>query len=113
MVAVNLCINYTVAGEIAPGNSLERGTLRLISSQRLQALPIRGALVMGGKHGKYAYVLRNDGWYVKVRVLKSRNETDPSRYVVIGPKRRDAPVTYPVLREDEVPEEVRKQLYTV
>lgn len=72
-----------------------------------------GCLVMGGKHGKYAYVLRSDGWYVKVRILKSRNEKDPSRYIVVGPKRREPPTTYPVLREDEVPEEVRKQLYGI
>jgi hypothetical protein len=68
---------------------------------------------MGGKHGKYAYVQRNDGWYVKVRVLKSRAENDPTRYIVVGPKRKDAPPTYPVLREDEVPEEIRKQLYEI
>ena len=31
---------------------------------------------MGGKHGKYVYVERGDGWYVKVRVLKSRDISD-------------------------------------
>lgn len=66
---------------------------------------------MGGKHGKYAYVLRNDGWYVKVRVLKSRKDEDASKYVVVGPKRKEPPATFPVLKEDEVPEEVRRQLY--
>ncbi|KSW12683.1 cren protein [Pyrodictium occultum] len=66
---------------------------------------------MGGKHGKYAYVLRSDGWYVKVRVLKSRKEDDASKYIVVGPKRRDVPPSFPVIREDEVPEEVRRQVY--
>jgi hypothetical protein len=68
---------------------------------------------MGGKHGKYAYVLRNDGWYVKVRVLKGREQSDASKYIVVGPKRREAPPSYPVIREDDLPEEVRKQLYLI
>jgi len=68
---------------------------------------------MGGKHDKYAYVLRNDGWYVKVRVLKSRKDDDASKYIVVGPKRREPPVSFPVLKEDEVPEETRRQLYQV
>ncbi len=68
---------------------------------------------MGGKHGKYVYVRRRDGWYVKVRVLKGRDESDPTRYIIVGPKRRDAPITFEVLREEDLPEEVRKALYTV
>ncbi len=68
---------------------------------------------MGGKHGKYAYVLRNDGWYVKVRVLKGREQGDPEKYIVVGPKTRKPPATYPVLREDDLPEDVRRQLYGI
>ncbi|MCE4611364.1 MAG: DUF5622 domain-containing protein [Desulfurococcales archaeon] len=68
---------------------------------------------MGGKHGKYVYVRRRDGWYVKVRVLKSRDASDPSKYIVVGPKRREAPITFEVLREDELPDEVRRALYLV
>jgi len=68
---------------------------------------------LGGKHGKYAYVMRRDGWYVKVRVIKSRAEDDPDRYIVVGPKVREAPITYQVLREEELPDEVVSKLYLV
>ena len=68
---------------------------------------------MGGKHGKYVYVRRKDGWYVKVRVFKNRDAGNPDRYIIVGPKRREAPITFEVLREDELPEEVRKRLYEV
>ena len=68
---------------------------------------------MGGKHGKYAYVDRGDGWYVKVRVLKSRKADDPSRYIVVGPKVRRPPETYPLLKAEELPEEARRRLYEV
>ena len=68
---------------------------------------------MGGKHGKYVYVRRSDGWYVKVRVLKNRDEKDPSRYIVVGPKVREAPLTYEVVDEDQLPEEARMALYAL
>ena len=68
---------------------------------------------MGGKHGKYAYVLRRDGWYVKVRIIKSRAEDDPERYVVLGPKVREAPITMPIVREEELPDEVIPKLYMI
>lgn len=68
---------------------------------------------MGGKHGKYAYVRRKDGWYVKVRVLKSRSEGDPERYLVVGPKVREPPATYTTIHENELPEPVRERLYRV
>ncbi len=68
---------------------------------------------MGGKHGKYVYVRRSDGWYVKVRILKSRDEKDPSRYIVVGPKVRRVPLTYEVVDEDQLPEEARMALYAL
>ncbi|MEB3806197.1 MAG: DUF5622 domain-containing protein [Desulfurococcales archaeon] len=68
---------------------------------------------MGGKHGKYVYVKRSDGWFVKVRVFKNRAEDDPERYLVVGPKVREAPFTYAVVEEEELPEEVRERLYEV
>lgn len=68
---------------------------------------------MGGKHGKYVYVRRRDGLFVKVRVLKSRDEKDPSRYIVVGPVTKKAPDTYEVLDERDLPEEARSQLYLV
>lgn len=66
---------------------------------------------MGLKHGKYIYVARADGWYIKVRVLKSRVEE--SKYVIVGPKVRMPPLTAKVIKEDALPENVRAQLYTV
>ncbi|NPA96361.1 MAG: cren protein [Crenarchaeota archaeon] len=68
---------------------------------------------MALKHRKYVYVERSDGWYVKVRVLKGRAESDPSRYIVVGPKVREPPLTAEVIREASLPEEVRKKLYEV
>ncbi len=68
---------------------------------------------MGGKHGKYVYVRRSDGWYVKVRVFKSRADDDPEKYLVVGPKVKEAPITYQVLDEEDLPEEARRRLYTL
>lgn len=68
---------------------------------------------MGGKHGKYAYVQRSDGWYVKVRILKGREDSDPEKYVVVGLKTRNPPPTYPILREDQLPEDVKHKLYSL
>lgn len=68
---------------------------------------------MGGKHGKYIYVERKDGWYVKVRVLKSRDPTDPDKYVVVGPKVKNPPYTYKIMKEDDLPELVKEKLYMV
>jgi len=68
---------------------------------------------MGGKHGKYVYVRRSDGWYVKVRVFKNRDDSDPEKYLVVGPKVKEAPFTFEVLSEEDLPEEARAKLYSV
>ncbi len=68
---------------------------------------------VGGKHGKYVYVRRKDGWYVKVRVFKNRDDNDPEKYLIVGPKVREPPMTYKVIHENEVPEAVREKLYYV
>ncbi len=70
-------------------------------------------IIMGGKHGKYIYVERKDGWYVKVRVLKSRDPSDPDKYIVIGPKVKEPPYTYRVMKEDDLPDLVKEKLYMV
>ena len=70
-------------------------------------------IIMGGKHGKYIYVERKDGWYVKVRVLKSRDPSDPDKYVVIGPKVKEPPYTYRIMKEDDLPDLVKEKLYMV
>ena len=68
---------------------------------------------MGGKHGKYVYVRRRDGLYVKVRVLKSRDDKDTSRYIPVGPAVKEPPLAFKVVDEGDVPEEVRESLYEV
>jgi len=75
------------------------------------------------KHGKYIYVQRSDGWYVKVRVLgirfkrgKSREGVDindPSRYIVLPVKVKTPPFTAVVVREEDLPEPVRKAVDSV
>jgi len=68
---------------------------------------------LGGKHRKYVYVKRRDGWYVKVRVFKNRSDDDPSKYIVVGPKVKNAPITYEVLDERDLPEAIREELYKI
>jgi hypothetical protein len=71
---------------------------------------------MGLKHGKYIYVRRSDGWYVKVRVLGIRFKkgeegadiNDPSRYVVTLVKTRKPPYKAIIVREDDIPGSVRE-----
>ncbi|MEM0365675.1 MAG: DUF5622 domain-containing protein [Acidilobaceae archaeon] len=74
---------------------------------------VLGWMGMGGKHGKYVYVRRSDGLYVKVRVLKSRDEKDSSRYIPVGPVTKNPPLTFQVISEDDLPEEVKPLLYKV
>lgn len=66
---------------------------------------------MGGKHGKYVYVRRRDGLYVKVRVFKNRDDSDPDKYLVVGPRVKEPPITYKVIDESDLPEEARARLY--
>jgi len=66
---------------------------------------------MGGKHGKYVYIARKDGWYVKARVFKNKPEDDPDKYLVIGPKTKNPPFTFEIVNEDDLPDEVRPKLY--
>lgn len=71
---------------------------------------------MGLKHGKYVYVKRADGYYVKVRVLnvrfrkKMKEEIDtsnPSLYIPTGHKTRSPPTTTVIIEEEALPTEVR------
>ncbi|MCY0867688.1 MAG: DUF5622 domain-containing protein [Desulfurococcus sp.] len=75
---------------------------------------------MGLKHGKYIYVKRSDGVYVKVRVLnirlKKKQEldlSDPSRYIVMNVKTVKPPASAVVLSEDALPQAVRNLLHEV
>ncbi|MEM0340624.1 MAG: DUF5622 domain-containing protein [Acidilobaceae archaeon] len=68
---------------------------------------------MSGKHEKYAYVRRKDGWYVKLRVLKSRDEKDSSKYVILDLKTRRVPRSFKVIHEKDLPPDVVQKLYQV
>uniref|UniRef100_A0A7C2Z9H0 Cren protein n=1 Tax=Ignisphaera aggregans TaxID=334771 RepID=A0A7C2Z9H0_9CREN len=67
---------------------------------------------MGLKHGKYIYIARSDGWYVKARVFKSRAEEE-NRYMIVGPKVRVPPPTAKIIKEESLPESVKAQLYAL
>lgn len=69
-------------------------------------------MLMGLKHKKYVYVARADGYYVKVRVLKSRVDEE-SKYIVVGPKVKTPPATAKIIREESLPEKIRIQLYNI
>jgi len=68
---------------------------------------------MGLKHGKYVYVKRSDGYYIKVRVLKSRGDEDQDKYIVVGPKTHKVPPTATIVREEQLPEKIREKLYAI
>lgn len=77
---------------------------------------------MGLKHGKYIYVKRSDGWYVKVRVLNIRfgkkqeegiDVNNPTRYIVTGFKTKVPPITAIVISEDALPQPVRSLINEV
>lgn len=79
-------------------------------------------IYLGLKHGKYIYVRRSDGWYVKVRILgirfKKKSEenidiNDPNRYIVLPVKTREPPQKAVIVREENIPEVVRKTLWRI
>jgi hypothetical protein len=78
-------------------------------------------ILLGLKHGKYIYVERSDGYYVKVRVLNIRfgrgeiqgNISDPSRYIIVGFKTKKPPHTAIVISEESLPQPIREKLYSV
>uniref|UniRef100_A0A7J3QE77 Cren protein n=1 Tax=Ignisphaera aggregans TaxID=334771 RepID=A0A7J3QE77_9CREN len=67
---------------------------------------------MALKHGKYVYIERSDGYYVKARVFKSRND-DASKYIIIGPKTHKPPMNALILKEDQIPDNLKEKLYMV
>ncbi|RLG77077.1 MAG: cren protein [Thermoprotei archaeon] len=65
---------------------------------------------MGLKKGKYVYVRINDKTYVKVRVLKSKSEENPERYIVVGPIVKEPPWTARVIDLETLPDEVASKI---
>lgn len=76
---------------------------------------------MGLKHGKYIYVERGDGYYVKVRVLGIRFKrgniegdiSDPSKYIIVGSKTKKPPESAVIVSEESLPQVIREKLYSV
>ncbi len=76
---------------------------------------------MGLKHGKYIYVKRNDGYYVKVRVLnirfKGKTEgadiNNPSKYIATNYKTTKPPLTATIISEEVLPEDIRKIINSI
>ncbi len=67
------------------------------------------------KHKKYVYVevTKEEGkrkriYYVKVRVLKSRDNSDPQKYTVLDLVRTSKPRTAKVLSVDVLPTDVKQ-----
>jgi len=65
---------------------------------------------MGLKKGKYVYVELSPGRYVKVRVVKSRAEDSPRRYVPVSGVSSYVPPTAEVLKLESIPEQARRAL---
>jgi len=70
------------------------------------------------KHGKYVYVEvekevggKKVKYYVKVRNLKSRTDTnDPHNYIIVGPVRTDVPRRAKVYSVDVLPTDVKNEI---
>ncbi|MGC9106460.1 MAG: DUF5622 domain-containing protein [Thermoprotei archaeon] len=69
------------------------------------------------KHGKYAYVevTKDEGkrkvtYYVKVRVLKSRDNSDPQKYLILGLVRTSKPKRAKVLSLDVLPTDAKQKI---
>ena len=67
------------------------------------------------KHNKYVYVevTKEEGkkkriYYVKVRVLKGRDNSDPQKYIVLDLVRTSKPRTAKVLSVDVLPTDVKQ-----
>ncbi len=65
---------------------------------------------MGLKKGKYVYVKINNKAYVKVRVLKSKSEENPERYIVVGPIVKEPPWTAKVIDLETLPDDVASKI---
>ena len=65
---------------------------------------------MGLKKGKYVYVKIGNNAYVKVRVLKSKSEENPERYIVVGPIVKEPPWTAKVIDLETLPDDVASKI---
>jgi len=66
--------------------------------------------ILGEKHGKYVYIRIKKNDYIKARVFKNRADDDPEKYLLTGPRRSSAPLTYSVVDIDDLPIELRDKL---
>lgn len=66
---------------------------------------------VGLKKGKYIYVEVGKDKYIKVRVLKSKAENNPSRYIPLNICVKKPPNTAKVIRAADLPSEVVNEIY--
>ncbi|AKA74176.1 hypothetical protein SULI_09845 [Saccharolobus solfataricus] len=62
------------------------------------------------KHGKYVYIDLNNGKYVKVRILKSRDDNSVEKYVLTSHVSKNRPKNAIVIKMDNLPIEVKDKL---
>ncbi|WP_338604843.1 DUF5622 domain-containing protein [Sulfolobus tengchongensis] len=62
------------------------------------------------KHGKYVYVDLGNGKYIKVRVLKARDENSPERYILTSSINKKKPKDAITIKLDNLPVEVKDKL---
>ena len=66
---------------------------------------------MGLKHGKYIYIQLDKARYVKARVLKGVKDTDPEKYIIVGPVTKKPPFTAKIVKIEELPSAVREKVF--
>ncbi|MCS7112297.1 MAG: DUF5622 domain-containing protein [Ignisphaera sp.] len=67
---------------------------------------------MALKHGKYVYIERKDGYYIKARVFKSKGD-EAAKYIIVGPKLSKPPASATIVKEDQLTGNIKEKLYAI
>ncbi|QXJ29656.1 hypothetical protein J5U23_02529 [Saccharolobus shibatae B12] len=62
------------------------------------------------KHGKYVYVDLNNGKYIKVRILKSRDDNSAEKYILTNYVNKNKPKNGIIIKMDSLPIEVKDKI---
>ncbi|MCH4815077.1 MAG: DUF5622 domain-containing protein [Saccharolobus sp.] len=62
------------------------------------------------KHGKYVYVDLNNGKYIKVRILKSRDDNSAEKYILTNYVNKNKPKNGIIIKMDNLPIEVKDKI---
>ncbi|ACP35372.1 conserved hypothetical protein [Sulfolobus islandicus Y.G.57.14] len=62
------------------------------------------------KHGKYVYVDLNNGKYIKVRILKSRDDNSAEKYILTNYVNKNKPKNGMIIKMDNLPIEVKDKI---